>query len=460
MRSGWVDLNQEKIMSIKRKNQNKRGCSPRSLSLRELKRRAISANRQLALLYDEIDIREIAHRAPATTRAADEAAKAAGYFRNGEVRNKAEHREIARRYAWETSRKRSRLSRPLPGKTGSSELICIKRMREIEAIITKRHGAVLPRSHTGALTAEIMSHHIAHAPGDAFKHITAWLNVWTPWMTHQEKVELAERVLHRRRKYKAATLGQRLQLTYAERKELRIRTIGACDISGDEQREIYREARRNAAAKKRRKQGAKPRARYVAESLAQTRPWDELGVSRRTWYRHGKPTPAKAVYLVGASGGWEGSSGKNVSSLRLAQVPNSQVDYQLPSDKICHRRASVLPLGERNSAELRPWRDATAEQPSKLLQVDGRDAPELSDFRVRRRRPPPTSLQKDTSTVGDERELTMEQIKRRQRKFFGSPEWHRMEKFMAEGRKRLGIRSVVDEYVWPGDKLSADDQDT
>ena len=36
---------------------------------------------------------------------------------------------------------------------------------------------------------------------------------------------------------------------------------------------------------------AQPREQYEAESLSRTKPWEKLGMSRRTWYRRGKPMP-------------------------------------------------------------------------------------------------------------------------------------------------------------------------
>jgi predicted transcriptional regulator len=34
---------------------------------------------------------------------------------------------------------------------------------------------------------------------------------------------------------------------------------------------------------------AQPRGEYEAKSLTKAKPWEALGVSRATWYRHGKP---------------------------------------------------------------------------------------------------------------------------------------------------------------------------
>ena len=42
--------------------------------------------------------------------------------------------------------------------------------------------------------------------------------------------------------------------------------------------------------KKRRAAGVLDRATWEARALTRTRPWERLGISRRTWYRQGKPT--------------------------------------------------------------------------------------------------------------------------------------------------------------------------
>jgi hypothetical protein len=40
-----------------------------------------------------------------------------------------------------------------------------------------------------------------------------------------------------------------------------------------------------------------PRAEYEANSITRAQPWAALGISRRTWYNHGKPTPKKEAAI-------------------------------------------------------------------------------------------------------------------------------------------------------------------
>lgn len=35
---------------------------------------------------------------------------------------------------------------------------------------------------------------------------------------------------------------------------------------------------------------AEPRDQYLANAISRAKPWEALGMSRATWYRHGKPT--------------------------------------------------------------------------------------------------------------------------------------------------------------------------
>jgi transcriptional regulator with XRE-family HTH domain len=39
------------------------------------------------------------------------------------------------------------------------------------------------------------------------------------------------------------------------------------------------------------------RADYEANSISRAKPWAALGISRRTWYNHGKPTPKKEAAI-------------------------------------------------------------------------------------------------------------------------------------------------------------------
>jgi hypothetical protein len=85
----------------------------------------------------------------------------------------------------------------------------------------------------------------------------------------------------RPRKIKADDLAKLLGVTYAQRKALGIKTIGACDITKRARKELRKRDDRERKAKARRAAGAKPHS----QSLARTAPWLAEGISRRTWFR-------------------------------------------------------------------------------------------------------------------------------------------------------------------------------
>ena len=47
-------------------------------------------------------------------------------------------------------------------------------LRELERLISVRHGSVLPDNREGIELFKIVAHHIAHAGADAARHIAAW----------------------------------------------------------------------------------------------------------------------------------------------------------------------------------------------------------------------------------------------------------------------------------------------
>jgi hypothetical protein len=141
--------------------------------------------------------------------------------------------------------------------------------------------------------------HAKHVrPNDLSKWLIAWIwhntaakdQKWSlmecarrlGWKTIQEcdALELLERADRLRGLMKADALGGYLQVSYAARQELGIRTIGAYDVNKRTRTLLRKRKKRAAMAAKRRANGARPHS----ESLSATQPWRALNVSRSTWY--------------------------------------------------------------------------------------------------------------------------------------------------------------------------------
>jgi hypothetical protein len=219
------------------------------------------------------------------------AAAQARIFRDGSPRNAPGNKEIARRYAWHAHRNGKSLRRPEPGKTGYSKFMTLIRLRELERVYSRRWGAVLPDDAAGRNAITITANHIVHAGADAERHILDWIRLWAPWMSASEAGLIAGKAIAAPVKYTADVLGWRLKLNGDERHELGIKTIGAVGVSKADRAAFRKLKAKLRAQGRRRDEGALPRGLYEANSLRRTQPWLELGISRSTWYRAGKPDP-------------------------------------------------------------------------------------------------------------------------------------------------------------------------
>jgi hypothetical protein len=201
------------------------------------------------------------------------------------------HHEIAVRYEWQKRAARKNAWSafgPKKYKRGSGRLIARVRLSEIELLFQFRYGLTLPYDDAGLEDLEIAAQHIAHFRGEVFNHIVAFAERWMPALPRRRAEALAERVLAQPRKYKADTLGRLLRLTQQERAALSITTFRAFDASAKEMAKRRKErARQRAAASDRRRKAKKP---PKPQPLCRARPWEDLGMSRATWFRKGKPS--------------------------------------------------------------------------------------------------------------------------------------------------------------------------
>jgi hypothetical protein len=209
---------------------------------------------------------------------------------------RAAHAEIALRYGWQ-ARQNGMAWPAYQGRKyerGSPQMLCRIRLGELEDLYRWRYGATLPYDRAGIEDLTIAAHHIVGLGGEVRDHIVAWARKHMPAIPDAEAKALAERVLAEPRRFKAATLGWRLQLTDSVRTALKITSIRAFDVSEaeTEARRKAKAAERAARSRERRKSGRPPKA----APLYQTQPWRALGMSQSTWYRRGKPsTPEEAA---------------------------------------------------------------------------------------------------------------------------------------------------------------------
>jgi hypothetical protein len=189
---------------------------------------------------------------------------ASGKYADETPTQKAQHREIARRH-----RRRKRRSPKFPN----------LRKRELERLFVERYGKPqLPDDDAGRGDLRVMADHLAQL-GEG--HIWRFARTWARWADDGEVDELIGQVGPGKR-WKADALAKELGLDYATRTRLNIRTIGAVDRTKAQRARRGKKRKAAAEAARRAKAGAAPHA----ASAARTKPWEALGISRRTYYRN------------------------------------------------------------------------------------------------------------------------------------------------------------------------------
>lgn len=164
------------------------------------------------------------------------------------------------------------------------------RIGELNRILTARHGEQLPDTIDTRRAIVVIAHHLAALPADPRRSITSWLELRAPWYSIADAKALIADTITKPRRYRAHTLAWIFRLTFADRLALGIKTIGAIDAPPSDRAKWRAERSRQRKAAIRRANGTKPRAQYLAEAR-KPQPWLKLGMSRRTWYRKGKPNP-------------------------------------------------------------------------------------------------------------------------------------------------------------------------
>jgi hypothetical protein len=170
------------------------------------------------------------------------------------------------------------------------------RLRELRITREKLYGETIPPTPMGRTLCRDIALHLSYGI-DPVRRIRGVLSDVAAWMTAGEVQTIIDAMMavdddtgRRLERYPTADqLGWRLQITRKQREEWGLTTIGAMKDSSVKRR-ARRKARNKAAkAAARLAAGAKPHS----ESAVRTRPWELVGMTERTWYRHRKPVPPR-----------------------------------------------------------------------------------------------------------------------------------------------------------------------
>jgi hypothetical protein len=169
-------------------------------------------------------------------------------------------------------------------KTPSSVLIARRRVREFVAYFADRYGDQLPDDDIGRRSLDIALVHLAESKrSNPDKAVRDFAKQWAPWLDDHEHEEMVDEAFNRcrRRRWNADDAAEVIGLTFSDRSRLGITMIGAIDKKKAARAGRRRKIKNERRARDRHAKGAKPHS----QSLARTKPWERLGISRAKWFR-------------------------------------------------------------------------------------------------------------------------------------------------------------------------------
>jgi hypothetical protein len=188
----------------------------------------------------------------------------------------ARHAEIARRYdrhdAEQRRGKRRRYS------------VAALRIGELKKFARHKWGHEIPEeAEGGRVWVRVLANSLAALVGDPKDRIRDAINLWAPWIDEDEVDEIVEMIDLSPTSYSADSVARAIELDSETRRHLNIRTIGAVDCLVDEREDLRRAKGRAREAKRRAKMRV---AKAHRMNLSEVRPWDAIGISRSSFYRH------------------------------------------------------------------------------------------------------------------------------------------------------------------------------
>jgi hypothetical protein len=149
-----------------------------------------------------------------------------------------------------------------------------------------------PDDDAGLEDLKILLHHYRFIYPHKMPQI---IELRAPWA---DSDRVLEEIYTYPRKWKSERLGQLLNLTGKEWRELRIR-IAPVDMTQAERRYYSRLLSNGRRRRKRKASGMLSRADYLAtHNLSRTRPWEAEGIDRSTWYRHRAKANATSLAAI------------------------------------------------------------------------------------------------------------------------------------------------------------------
>jgi hypothetical protein len=158
------------------------------------------------------------------------------------------------------------------------------RLPELIRLFGHLWGSELPDDRKGRFALYIAFQTLRECRSLPDQVMTEFADQWAQWMDEDELMKLKDRVFDKPRRFKPDTLARRFGVTIALRDQLRLTTIGAIDCNRTQRLERRKVKRAKNSTARRRKAGAISREEYELGSAASTKPWEALGICKRTYY--------------------------------------------------------------------------------------------------------------------------------------------------------------------------------
>jgi len=169
-------------------------------------------------------------------------------------------------------------------------------------------------------------------------------------ITEEEASEITEEASITRKHLTANRLAKFLGVTYAVRQHLGLTTISSINVPSRALKELRKRRDKLKKEAKRRAGGAIARA----DSLSATKPWEKLGMSRRTWERHrNKARDANSstpIFLTTEDRPASPSRRKGLSEGYLTLVKKEEVNRLADCSTLAADRHETLPMELRMAA--------------------------------------------------------------------------------------------------------------
>ena len=232
------------------------------------------------------------------------------------------------------------------------------RIGDLGKVFGHRYGGgklyQFPHDDAGLEDLRLLADHYAYANPAALPRV---IKARAPWLTGVALNEFLADLSRSPGRWMSQPLAEKLGLTEAERRQLKIRTIGSVDMTSAERKQDRKLRDRARKRLSRQKAGAQSRSRYLASNnRSREKPWVAEGISRRTYYRRlaakNSGTSPSAVKIASDDPG-TGPSTMNLSDSSGHTCANQQASrpQQEPSDQsIPKRRATSAKPNQRKGS--------------------------------------------------------------------------------------------------------------